>query len=391
MDRKIIFIKGGSQYALMDHFFDQLDAEFAKLGQATDAINVLGAQAELDRFATLDPQATLGFVTFNGIGVELPANNGQMYFQAFGRPVLSLYIDSPLYHFQRITADVSTQRCAFIDASHPTFVQALTNRHHDALFVPHFACVDPQASVPDQASEQRDIDVLVPATIRDSAAMLDELQQVDQSMRDDVQALIAIESAHDSLDETTILQQFLKATGKPGELEHVQRAVGLMRFVDGYMRAKRREDCLDALANAGMTVDVFGNVASQSPGVLSHRLHEPVPLAEMGAMMGRAKIVLDPGENYHHAAHERVLTAMAGGAVPVAARNAYWTHIDDDQQAMLLYGREELEPLAGRIRGLLDDVQSRRSRAERGRSYVSGHHTARHRCEAILQVLRGDL
>ncbi len=103
--------------------------------------------------------------------------------------------------------------------------------------------------------------------------------------------------------------------GEPSDLAHART---LFHLHNRHERYSRREAVLRTLADAGLTVDIFGNGWEALP--VPHRFHGPVPFREALALYRRAKIVLHICPGFPGGSHERVYSAqMAGAAVATDA------------------------------------------------------------------------
>ena len=136
---------------------------------------------------------------------------------------------------------------------------------------------------------------------------------------------------------------------------------------DKYVRAQRRVDILDVLADAGIVVDQVGVGDGANPALRRHREHGPVPLSRLPRWLRGARLVVHAGLNRPTGSHERVFTAQHQGAVVIAEATPYWRDVLSDGSDAVLFDWTDLEALPARVKALLDEPDELQRIGEAGR------------------------
>ncbi len=115
-----------------------------------------------------------------------------------------------------------------------------------------------------------------------------------------------------------------------------------------------------------------------------HRWLGEVPLSQIAQLMHRAKIVLCPNCGFVQGAHDRILTAMGSGAIPLTMPTPYLTeHFQHGIHLAYFTEVQEAEELG---RQILNDSHWELV-GEAGHEIVKSEHSWYHRGRALVQIL----
>ncbi len=112
--------------------------------------------------------------------------------------------------------------------------------------------------------------------------------------------------------------------------------------------------------------------------------HDAVAYEEALEIQKQSKIVLTSNQKSKYGLHERILSAMACGALAVTTRCPYVEQCFQDGEEIVLFDHQNYEFLKKQLRDYLGNESTRKEIAERGREAVMSSHTWDHRVETIL-------
>ncbi len=148
-------------------------------------------------------------------------------------------------------------------------------------------------------------------------------------------------------------------------------------------RQIQRTRLLSFLEEAGLRVDIYGRGWDIFPG---HNVHGEAPFLSILQRYRQAKIVLNSGPGFSHGGHERVFSAMIGGALAITDRNSFWEEHFVDGEDCLFYDCDHLDVAIERIREVLGDDNKRREIALNGQKKALAHHTWFERAKKIRTI-----
>lgn len=162
------------------------------------------------------------------------------------------------------------------------------------------------------------------------------------------------------------------------------------RVVDKYIRAYFRDKVIRTLAEAGVTIDVYGdgweNMQLQNNSSL--KVHGRVDFEESLEITGDTKISLNIMPWFKAGSHDRVFTAMLCGSVCLTDSSIYLEEACCDGENILFYQLDKLEELPGLVKALLQDDGRGESLAIQGKNLAEQGHTWEHRGYELADYLR---
>lgn len=168
----------------------------------------------------------------------------------------------------------------------------------------------------------------------------------------------------------------------------------LYYYIDYYSRGLDRVNLVKAMRN--VNVHVFGEFGQGHPSAKKGwdyylkdlpnvTLHGPLNFNEALSVQQQAKICLNSMPFFKNGSHERILTSLAAGAVPLTS-DSIWTHEEFvDNQDLLIYTPGSYADLGERVNALLENEPLRAEIAQRGREKVMSRHTWLNRAQEILR------
>ena len=346
-------------------------AAFRTLGH-----HVLTPDSRAADYGRLIAQAAAGgdvafILCHSGIGFDQTPGPANLY-RRLGVPVVAMYVDPALLYWDQIALADVDHLVTLISADDVAWCRRqLPGRRF--LMLPHAAepVADPLPWM------QRDLDIVLAAS---AAGMPDELRAGWQGFGPAVAARLEAMREAQAAQPERHLADLVTDTGRTLglDLSAPLAAHPYVATLDRYLRAALRWQAVEALIDAPLIVigDGWDRLAARDGRA---RFLGRMDLAAAQALVGRARVSLNPMTGYH-GSHERVLHAMAAGTAALTTGRAFW-----GDQAVRCYdpGSNPGEAAAA----LLADDSTCRSVAEAGRAALSARHGYVLRAQAMLAAL----
>ena len=333
MSETIGIVRGETQYGTGDLMTTTLAALLRDRGYATVNLDSVPLERPL---AMLEKTGVGAVLAYNAIFVNASAISGTSVWDEAGIPYIAWLVDHPIYHLWRLARGPRLLVAACIDESHSRFLREWDLVDHTRE-LHHFAVGDPGDGI-----VERDIDVLFPASVADPARLRSQWETFPTPLGSLVEQSAAACLAQADGDLVEIIYGLCPDFGI-SDPELVGTAVGYAFIhADKYVRAQRRVDILDVLADAGIVVDQVGVGDGANPALRRHREHGPVPLSRLPRWLRGARLVVHAGLNRPTGSHERVFTAQHQGAVVIAEATPYWRDVLSDGSDAVLFDWTDL-------------------------------------------------
>jgi hypothetical protein len=320
------------------------------------------------------------FFGYNATGADVSVAAAHVFARIDARFIAWL-VDHPVYHVGRLRACGPLAVVACVDATHRHDVGTLAANVRATSWVPHFGC-DAR-----DRGEPRDIDVLVPGTVRASAPIATAWRARGRAYE---------HACHEVRAEVTRPGgQPLLAAARDAAARHLAAdletapdlPVAVAADVDRFVRACRRERVFEALARMGVRATACGIAGPGASCLEGHDWLGPLPFPATLALMRRARVVVDSGAAFPAGSHERGLSAALNGAAVCVESNAFWRGAFAPG-AVALFDWGDREPMHV-VRELLACEPRRAELASAGQRAVAAAHTVRHRAAALLDRAAG--
>lgn len=174
--------------------------------------------------------------------------------------------------------------------------------------------------------------------------------------------------------------------------EEIKETLGHMQFLDYYVRFRRREKVIAALADAGLTIHIFGSGWEELPCRHPENLIRSDYIDSKSCLekLANAKFSLNIMPCFHAGAHDRIFNSMLCGAVCVTDTNPYLDEMLTDGENALLYDVTEPERLAERLKHLLSEKDAYKI-ARNGYAFAAASHTWACRTKQLEKQLEKQL
>ncbi|WP_374569713.1 glycosyltransferase [Phenylobacterium sp.] len=386
---RIILFKGQSQYGSLRLHADQLAAALTELGHDAVIVDLTAPDADAALKASFNPRPD-AFFAFGGVGAEIKANGASLY-DVLGCVYATMHVDNPVHHIGRLATPIGKHVAFFLDRSHVEFVRAWPGGAGlaAAVHLPPGANELPEpADTTDAAFAGRDIGLLFTGTYRGAPAT-PWRGQPDGPVKSIMEETARRMAADARLPILKALRAALKSVLK-AELtpDLLGKFAPVLHQPQLYAEAFHRNAVIETLGAGAVPLSVYG--IGWAP------LVERFPSFTWGGegsfeqtlgLLRRARLVLNINNGFVDGGHERVLTAMCGGAAVISDANPWYAEAFTPEE-LATYSWTDLSALPGRIEALLADEAALADRARAGAAKALSEHTWRARAATIVETIR---
>ncbi|KLU65873.1 hypothetical protein DEAC_c19090 [Desulfosporosinus acididurans] len=379
---RIVLLKGQSQYDVLRIFIDQLGAAFSQqLGKEVYIVDLLSPNMN-DELNKAFSQPCEFAVAFNAMGGAINLDNQNMY-DVLDIPFVAVLVDHPLYHEERLGL-VKNMIVTCVDRDHVNYLKQVKHQATKA-FLPHGG----SKWIGDNDSDEsnRKINVLFGGSYLNSNHAYEPIKDLPNYIKRILDEVIEATLWQNGISMEDSLNKLIENRDIYVDDELSYKLNLLLRPVDQFIRARRREKVIEVLAKSGIEVDIYGNGWEDIYRASSLRIHQPVDFLSMLKLMNKSKIVLNIGPNFANGSHERVFSAMLNGAMAVADNNQYFASAFESEEEILLFDWRDLDILPDKIADYLSKPDQISAIANKGRKKAETKHTWRNRAEKIIEIV----
>lgn len=385
---RFVLFKGQSQYGSLRLHIDQIAVALRALGHEVEIVDLATPDAWTRLGESLEAQADC-YLGVGGVGSEVQAD-GVSIFDSIGAAYVAIHVDHPVHLLQRMTLPIKRGAFFFLDRTHVQFVQSWPqSRGIGKLgFLPPGANELPEPpDTSDEAFARRDIPLLFTGTYRGEpqTPWRDEPESPARTILEDVARRMAADA---TLPVVKALRAALAQTFK-AELtpELFNDFAPLLQATQAYAETVHRDAVLRTLGEAGAPLHVYGlgwePLIERYP---SFRYGGVGSFEETLTLLRRAKLVLNINNGFVEGGHERVFTAMAGGAAVISDESRYYAEAFRETELATYYWKA-LKGLPRKIEGLLADDRKLAAQARAGAARVAADHTWNTRVKTIVETV----
>jgi len=385
---RFVLIKGQSQYGSMRLHIDQFAEALRGLGHEARVVDMTaGGQAELDT-TTLDPPDC--YFGIGGVGSDYANAAGSIYDQ-LGVVYATLHVDHPVHHIARVTTKIRKHVVFFLDRSHVQFVSAWPA----AKGLAHLGFLPPGANelpepvdTSDEAFARRDIPLLFTGTYRGPPQA--GWAAWEESPAKQIAGEVAGRMAEDArLPVLDALKASLADRGVALSGELFDQFVPLLLAPQAFAEAYHRDRLLHALGRAAVPIHLYGHgwepLIAQYPnftyggvGSFEETLH----------LLRRARLVLNTNNGFVSGGHERVFTAMCGGAAVFSDASQYYASAFKEGREIATFEWRKLDTAPGLLLALMGDTPALAAMARAGHKRAMAEHRWSDRAAKVAKAVK---
>lgn len=377
----IVIFKGQSQYDVMRYFADYIAAAFEQYGYPVKIIDFLENDAVNHLNATIQKQEIFFFFSFNGIGIDIAVQGKSLYDQ-LQVPLVTFFVDDPIYHIDRINHKAENVIFSFVDRNHMDFTTTQLSKKNTKVFIPHATNMDERQQV--LPIRDRKVDIFLPGSYADPEVYRSQWKQcgpVISSLMDDI-----MEYAY-SYWGIPLHQAFQKILSDKG-MEYSNYGARLFYFlqlIDKYLRQRRRRDLVLSLKdfNLHLCGNGWGRIKNLPEAI---RIDANMPYPSVIDKMGQSKLVVTVLPLFFNGSHERVFDAARMGAVPVTDSNQYLSENFTNGEDIIFFEGNKPD-ISEIMANALMNEDKLNSIATESRSKILKEHLWVHRAAKILETV----
>lgn len=395
--RQTIVVLSGIPGTSPDFSFRSLACGFEALGYKVVTVDIAdnGITEKIANVVT--EEDVLFFLTHNlrGWDIRYEMNGKEDFFYDFFDVWFVTLVDTPLNKIEALKKSGHKKLLLFSDKSFLPLVEGVSPPNTVCAYLPAFVIDDQPVGEKRKVKDvyERDIDVLWVGRVGANTGFMDQIKNIWKraAMRKVVREAVFTtdKQIHDIITEVlrkNFLLRLHPFFRNPYSSKFLYFAWGLSNLV----RAKRRMMVLEELASLpSKTKMVVVSNNSQSIRGMFKSNAEFLPFQEwprVVELMGNAKIVINVQPFHVYGSHERLITAMAHGAVVATDKNPYLEERFKDGYDVIFYEFEKGN-LRKRLMEHLDDVDRLRSMAQQGAEKVLKQDLAIHRARDIIALV----
>ncbi len=374
--KKLLIIKGASQYNAARCFCDELQHAFCNMGHLVTMLDltVIPCSGCKDLFAQYDM-----IFSFDLAGIEL-------YNTMDSRPFFwTMLIDPPIYLNERLKQIHSNVMVSCIDRHHVNYVDKYYKNIPWTCFMPHGGITgETPTYIP---YDKRKYDVAIMGSLQH----LDEINAVIGSLKKDYDPLVseiidvAMQNPDSELDH--IVSAIIKNMDMDFDDIMFREFMYIIRGIDALRRYYKRKSLIDELIRNGIAVDIWGSgwehIIDGHNNLI--RLHGIVSYEETKYIISNSRVLINDMPPYHEGSHERVFAAMQCGTIVATDRSTYLEECFRHNRDIIFYDPNDIDALSSTIQKLLHGPSTAQEIIDNAHN-LSLNHTWLMRASAMLEI-----
>lgn len=382
--KRILLIKGKSQYDSTTVFMDEMKEELELQGMTVDVLDSYDQVSFVEMRSRIQQETYDAVFSINGMALEKSSSLGPDLLKnqvIYG----TMLMDHPLIHHERL---MNPYPYSFILSPDRNHVNYLEN------YYPHIWCEGFLAHGGCQAKKiipyrNRSINLSFMGSYNSPEKIWEGFQQYPPRMRLLLEGCCGYLLEHTDKTVEQAMQERMEALAITCSAADFAAVGSEFHMVDRYVRSYFRDKVLRTIVEAGIVIDVYGDGWDKLKGVHEEclRIHEKVDFKESLEIVGNSKISLNVMPWFKDGSHDRVFSAMLSGAVCLTDVSGYLEKECQDGEEILFYHLEKLEELPGRIRTLLEHDEVGEEIARNGKKLAEEKHTWAVRARELLDYL----
>lgn len=385
MNRMIAIIKGGSQYDTLRVFSDCLKEEFEELGHRVLVFDLLAGKEAMDNVLhQCIGQKIDALISFNAVGIDCMAGN-LMIADLLGTTFYAYLVDHPMHHSSRLMRMKQNIRVITMDYDHDGYIKRYVKNIDESHMIP-LGAMRAEYIKP---YNERSINVMFSGTYTSPDTIAERINRNDASIKTIAWSVINKMLSNPNLNEEKAFKECLHENRLDDMLDAVPDFMENLLDIDFYVRAYKRHKVIEHLTNSGIKVDVYGNGWENFRCECPENLicHPAVGYIESLSVMADSKIVLNVMPEFKRGSHDRIVCAMANGAVSLTDRSLWLDASFVEDEEIVFYDADRLDALSDKVKYLLDNPSYAAAIAAKGLEKAEKEHMWEERAQEILRIM----
>lgn len=385
MIKKITLLSSFNQYETKRYFTQKLEEALKRKGFEVSIVDsgTQGKKLSAEEIQLLiDPKKVDLTCSF---GMLWPDHQGRYLWQMSGIPHWFMLLDS-IFSCRHL---FSQKHLLMSCVDHQDYEFAKASGFENIFFWPH--AVEKDLSY--EKNQKRPYDVVFigscfdPDSIR--AHYQKEMPKKLASVIDDAVDIVLGDN------KTSLLSSLKQALIHQGIDLNEVNLDRLFYYVDYYMRGKDRLELIRSIHD--VNIHIFGDKGwnkevqhdwsyylKDFPNIT---LHPPVSYAESLEILKQSKISLNSVPSFKTGIHERILSPLACGALPITTDTLGAREVFIPDREILLYQPFHWGDINSKVHEILQEEEKRKDMVSQGRKKVMQNHTWDVRVEQFMQVI----
>ena len=376
--KKILLLKGNSNYNVLRYWIDSLAKGFEKIGVETIILDTIYSINE-QIIATLQMDVD-AVISFNGLFTD----QQEVLDRVVKAPYIFLLIDHPIDHLGRIQNLREVDILTLMDRHDANNLEMFGLNVKNTYMLPHAAIelsIEPC---------EKTIDILVSGSYSDMSNYKEYINRQSPAIR-----AICEEVIENCLADTSryYIEEFIEAFKKRDisielRLYETPEFIKMVHEIGRYVYSINRLKVITALADEGFNVDIYGNNWASSPIVIypNVHIHESVNYWQTQELMRKSKIVMNFQALLRDGTHERIFAGMAARSVVVTNETPYLRELFSEDEEIIFYNFDNLGGMIESIQAILQNDGRREKMSEAAWQAVKGSHTFEERAQMIVDI-----
>ncbi|MCT6925664.1 glycosyltransferase [Metasolibacillus sp.] len=376
--KKILILKGQSQYNLLRYWTDALAVGFEK--QGID-VTILDLKILDDHILSMYLQEEYeAVIAFNGYMLQ------SGFSELLKCPYIYILIDHPIDHIARINQLKSTDILTIVDRNDIYSLDRFCKMPNYVYMLPH-AAQEITAKKYDKT-----IDVLFSGTYIDPESCKERWKENEILLKlfEDVTQKCLSQSESYYIDE---IDKWLKQVYKRSVDFKVDTFTPLISDIGRYIYAVRRLEVLEAILKSGIEVYVYGNGWDNSVIMKYDNaiIRSGVNYWKLQEIMRYSKIILNIAGIAKDGTHERVFAGMAAQSVVLTNETPYLKELFEENEELLFYNFNQIEEVPQKITRILKNESELSRVSHNAVQAIIDKHTWNERAKALIEILEAEI
>lgn len=328
-----------------------------------------------------------GIFDFNSELPRLKMEDGSYFLDRIHAPFYDILLDHPLYHHDTLKQTISDFHVLCLDKNHKNYIK---ENYPHIVSADFFPMTGEDIAPTDTSYPKKQIGLLFSGTYTDYRQIEDSIALSPSFLGGITKKLIGFMQNDDSLTQEEALRRLLPSLEESEIIKetfplHMQACF----LCDSYLRAKKREDLLLALAKQHLPLTLCGNGWRKSP--LSDfpqiKMIDDISFFDTFTLFRQSKITLNLLPEFKNGTHDRVYSSMLNHSLCLTDTSPLLARQFKDGQEICFYDTKDTDALADKIRGLLSCPEKLFTISQNGYLKAKENHSWSSRAAYLLNML----
>ncbi|MBR1742081.1 MAG: hypothetical protein IJ733_09490, partial [Lachnospiraceae bacterium] len=358
---KLLLIKGFSGYGAVRVFMDELKAGFEDRGMDCEILDV-NEYDQGDGFfqrelfpAILKALEKKPDAVLTSNGLILNHLKRAMKKAGVNIPVIAYYVDHPAWQHERISVSMQNYYTVFVDENYTDYVRTYYGEAKAAATISQAGIVSRYC---DRPFSERKKSIVFFGSYSGSGEIYRELDKQSSSAVLYIKKMMEYGKLHPEEKLEDIVLTVFEKEGLSLPKERIPVIMSSMTIVERYLRSYFREQCIRALVENGIEIEIYGDGWERFTVKNSSLLHAHASVAyrEMADIMTEYKYSLNVLPWAKAGFHDRLATSMLNGCFCISDTSSYLEAESLHGEKLLTWRLLEEDKMAEKLMEYMDAV-----------------------------------